>query len=190
MPRGGKAYSAVKRCMVIDDVPKNGLRELCALKYYQNKGPQITLQKPTAADSIYRVNTSIAQPRFAVDGSTEPNVYKQSCFHSDNNVPSWWIVDLLRDYTIVEVKITNRDRFSYRLSNFTVDIFSGSQDPRTITNWPMNFGAVCHHQRVEDGHLGASETRTLTCNSPTSGRYVRVVKYSLEPLTICEVGYL
>ncbi|GFR68113.1 hypothetical protein ElyMa_000268700 [Elysia marginata] len=36
------ASSTLTNQQVIDDVPKNGRRELCALIYYQNKGPHIT----------------------------------------------------------------------------------------------------------------------------------------------------
>ncbi|GFR73381.1 fucolectin-related protein [Elysia marginata] len=151
----------------------------------------VALKKPALGDSMYS-DTSVSQPRYAVDGRTLTDVWHYTCFHSSDYYwiynPHWWIVDLLRDYTIWEVKITNRNIFPERLNNFTVDIFTGSQDPRTLPNWPNNYGTICHHQPTEDGPLASSETRTLPCASATFGRYVRVVKYGYTSLVMCEVG--
>ncbi|KAK3744304.1 hypothetical protein RRG08_030387 [Elysia crispata] len=109
----------------------------------------VALKKPTLGDSMY-YDTSISQPRYAVDGRTLTDVWHYTCFHSSDYYwmynPNWWIVDLLQEYSIREVKITNRNIHSDRLKNFTVDIFSGSQDPRTLPSWPTNYGTVCLHQ--------------------------------------------
>ncbi|GFO40055.1 fucolectin [Plakobranchus ocellatus] len=71
----------------------------------------VALRKPALGDSMYS-DTSISQPRYAVNGDTKTDVWYYTCFHSSDYWwqynPHWWIVDLLQDFTIYEVKITNR----------------------------------------------------------------------------------
>ncbi|GFN85637.1 fucolectin-like [Plakobranchus ocellatus] len=95
----------------------------------------------------------------------------------------WWLVDLEDSCQIHSVALLNRDEFSYRLQNFTIDIFR--KDPRLEPTFPENSGQICAHQ-VDP--VGASQWVELDCNNgPVTGQFVRIVKRSFEALTLCQV---
>ena len=59
----------------------------------------------------------------AVDGVRNPHYDKASCTHTGKVDEPWWRVDLMDNYKVSSVKITNRaDHYGYRLKHFSVRV--------------------------------------------------------------------
>ena len=48
----------------------------------------------------------------AIDGNRDPDYHHGSCTHTGAQTKPWWRVDLLRQYTITSVAITNRGDYA------------------------------------------------------------------------------
>ncbi|XP_067650984.1 uncharacterized protein [Haliotis asinina] len=142
--------------------------------------PNIALNKPTKQSSDY--GPSMTSDR-AVDGNHNPYTTVKGCAHvAVYNKPSldWWQVDLQQTFLILTVSITNRG-CNDRLTNFSVEVHTSDQ---TISN---NSGLqLCYWHKDT---VGKGLTVDLPCAVNTTGRYVRIVKYSPgnRPLALCEV---
>ena len=122
-------------------------------------------------------------PGNGVDGLT--GLHYTQCTHTYwNSDPKWWMVDLQDRHWIHEVSLLNRgDCCTYRLQNFTVDMFA--EDPREVSGFPKNLGEICGHRTPE---VPGSQWANLLCNPrPLIGRFLRVVKWGYDALTLCEV---
>ena len=119
----------------------------------------------------------------AVDGYSESTDYRR-CAHTTAGNPQWWMVDLQDEHWIHRVSVLNRgDCCNDRLQNFTVDIFA--EDPRKMPGFPEMLGNVCARWKPA---VGLAQWVELTCDAgPIFGRFVRVVKWGLSYLTLCEV---
>ena len=79
--------------------------------------------KPTIQSSTYETGYSSN----AVDGVYHPDYYVSSCTHTNDDEEPWWRVDLMAQYTVTSVNITNRVKsYGRRLKNF--DIRVGNHD--------------------------------------------------------------
>ncbi|KAJ1158365.1 hypothetical protein NDU88_011056 [Pleurodeles waltl] len=112
----------------------------------------------------------------AVDGNLDPNYYHGSCSHTHIEKSPWWRLDMLDQYHIDTVKITNRNEFAERLTGAEIRIGNslannGNNNPRctVITN------------------IGASATGTFQCHG-MKGRYLNIIVPGITAfLTLCEV---
>ena len=168
---------------------------ICTTMFVLNHGAEasgltnVALHKPTAqgpetwSETDYQSIPSSFQSLKAVDGVDDTLGAK--CAHTVGEGPKWWLVDLLGEYKIYTVAVLNRDTFSYRLQNFTVEI--GNQDPRNMPGFPETVGQICFHHRSV---VGGAEWAELDCASGfLTGQFVRVVKWGYEHLTLCEVRH-
>ena len=80
-------------------------------------GENLALGKPTLQSSVVEEGISSN----AVDGNRHPDYSEKSCIQTDNQIESWWGVDLQDDFYVTSVVITNRrDCCSERLYNFEI----------------------------------------------------------------------
>ena len=168
---------------------------LCIVTFRVIKGTDsssltnVALHKPTAqgpgtyGNAFPHDDPTIYTSCQAVDGIESTNHVK--CTHTHSGNPMWWMVDLQATYQVHSVAILNRDVCSSRLQNFTVDTFL--EDPRTVPGFPGNYGKICSYRKTE---VGASQWVELDCDSTfVTGRFLRVIKWGYEHLTLCEVRY-
>uniref|UniRef100_A0A3P9A5I6 Fucolectin tachylectin-4 pentraxin-1 domain-containing protein n=1 Tax=Esox lucius TaxID=8010 RepID=A0A3P9A5I6_ESOLU len=113
----------------------------------------------------------------AIDGNRQSDFFHGSCTHSEKEANPWWRVDLLKNYQIHSVVITNRgDCCSDRLNGAEIRIGdslnnNGINNPRC---------AVIHS-------IPVGGTSSFSCNG-MKGRYVTVVIPGFNKiLTLCEV---
>nr|KAI8748098.1 fucolectin-like; partial [Biomphalaria glabrata] len=123
------------------------------------------------------------------DGDFDANVYNKHCQHTEYQYAPWWIVDLLGQFVIEQIKLTNRgDEYSsaIRFKNFTFDIFD--EDPRQLANFPNITGNICYYQIDPLG----TGTYPFNCSTSIIGRYVRLIMINNEnyPMNICELEVL
>lgn len=112
----------------------------------------------------------------AIDGNLDPNYFHGSCSHTHDDDGPWWRLDMLDEYYITRVSITNRNEAPERLTGAEILIGNslannGNNNPRcaVITN------------------IGAGETMTFECHGML-GRYLNVViPGKRASLTLCEV---
>uniref|UniRef100_A0A8C1JN76 Fucolectin tachylectin-4 pentraxin-1 domain-containing protein n=1 Tax=Cyprinus carpio TaxID=7962 RepID=A0A8C1JN76_CYPCA len=111
--------------------------------------------------------------RYAVDG------LRNSCSHTNPQTDPWWRVDLLNEYNVYRVAITNRDDYALngaviRVGNFPNNVYSNT---------------IC----AVISTIPSGATANFSCKG-IEGRYVIVhIPGELKTLTLCEVevyGYL
>ena len=65
----------------------------------------------------------------AIDGNRDPHYHHGSCTATDAQTNPWWRVDLLRQYTITSVAITNRgDCCADNINGAEIHIGSSQRD--------------------------------------------------------------
>ena len=149
----------------------------------------VALHKPTAQGPATWINPAYSDPTThksenAVDGIEDTEVVY--CTHTTEAKLMWWMVDLQATYRIYRVAVLNRDSMSYRLQNFTIDVFMN--DPRAEPDFPVTLGNICAYRKDP---VGVSQWAELNCDPrPIIGRFVRVVKSGYEQLTLCEVRFV
>ncbi|XP_041920157.1 fucolectin-1-like [Alosa sapidissima] len=112
----------------------------------------------------------------AIDGNHDANASHGSCTQTQSNLNPWWRVDLLQNYKVFSVIITNRILFPSRLNGAEIRI--GNSLEQNGVNNPRC--AV-----ISSVPAGLSET--FECNG-MEGRYVIVViRGRAEYLSLCEV---
>ncbi|XP_074659675.1 uncharacterized protein LOC141912324 [Tubulanus polymorphus] len=122
------------------------------------------------------------------DGNEAGQYWRSSCTHTNPTVsadrPLWWMVDLLAEYDIYEIRIVNRvDCCEDRLKNLTVIV---SQQPvsKTFSLTDVDASEIC---ATRESSLPRGKTR-IQCKPTITGRYVILTKPANgEALTICEV---
>ncbi|XP_063049249.1 fucolectin-6-like [Engraulis encrasicolus] len=120
----------------------------------------------------------------AIDGNRDSHYYHGSCTHIASQTNPWWRVDLLKEYIITSVSITNRgDCCPEKINGAEIHIGNsltdnGNQNPRA--------GVI--------SSIPAGRTLTLRWSHGVKGRYVNVfLPGSKKTLSLCEVevyGYL
>ncbi|XP_063049250.1 uncharacterized protein LOC134443334, partial [Engraulis encrasicolus] len=120
----------------------------------------------------------------AIDGNRDSHFHHGSCTLTDEDTNPWWRVDLLKEYIITSVVITNRgDCCPERLDGAEIRIGSSLIDNG---NDNTQVGVI--------SSIPAGESQTFTFSSGVSGRYVNVFLPGPErTLSLCEVeiyGYL
>ncbi|KAF5900042.1 fucolectin-like, partial [Clarias magur] len=115
-------------------------------------------------------------PAKAIDGNTASSVSFGSCSHTTQEYSPWWRVDLLAEYVIGTVVITNRgDCCSQRITGAEIHIGdsldnNGNNNPRCVVIPTIPAGA----------------SASFTCNM--MGRYVNIIIPNIyQFLTLCEV---
>ncbi|XP_069089771.1 fucolectin-like [Pleurodeles waltl] len=99
----------------------------------------------------------------AIDGNPDPTFLHGSCSHTNREFGPWWRLDMLDEYQVNSVSITNRNQFPEWLNGAEIRIGNslannGNNNPRC---------AVI-------ANAGSGETRTLQCHG-MKGRYLNVV---------------
>ncbi|XP_067657340.1 uncharacterized protein [Haliotis asinina] len=125
---------------------------------------------------------SYSQPHYAVDGNTNSDWYQGSCFGTDHNDRGpWWMVDLLRTYTIGNITIYNRaDDYWERLHDVTVEVFSVNP-----VRCPTATVVEC---KELPGQL--APVTHITCDQEVVGRFVRIRKETVDDydtMMFCEI---
>ncbi|XP_041347181.1 uncharacterized protein LOC121367077, partial [Gigantopelta aegis] len=125
-------------------------------------------------------NTNFTSSR-AVDGNTD---FCAATRYDD--IDQWWMVDLHGYFDIIDVIITNFDRWWSYLHSFTIDVF---------TENPIGCARATPVQCYNRTNaLGRGKTVQFKCRSTVIGRFVRVKKWKLvkqfDILPLCEVQIL
>ncbi|XP_071144177.1 fucolectin-1-like [Mytilus edulis] len=154
-------------------------------------GQNIALGKPTKQSSDFYLGNIPQFSYLAVDGSTS-NQHRfdiPGCTHTENELNSWWSVDLGAIYLISRVIIWGRkDCCIRRLSSFSIDAAMpvkphkcGPYQFGTWTDFDKGEISECYYQKVKVDFLNA------TCQQNTVGQFVRIQLDKTNPLTLCEV---
>ncbi|XP_071078866.1 uncharacterized protein [Haliotis cracherodii] len=105
---------------------------------------------------------------------------------SETGDAPWWQMDLNGAVTVLSVEITNRNDDKYTwLSNIQIDLYD--QLPSSCSG---DIEVTPHMCTSREEQVGQGETVTLTCDTPTIGRYLRItkmVKLPSEAFSLCEV---
>ncbi|XP_078506111.1 fucolectin-1-like [Lissotriton helveticus] len=144
------------------------------------KDKNVALRGRATQSSVYGagkiVDGYLALALNAIDGNLDPEYYHGSCSHTNTEDGPWWRLDMLDEYYITRVSITNRNAGPERLNGAEILIGNslvnnGNNNPRCAV---MN-------------NIGASETMTFECHGML-GRYLNVViPGKTTVLTLCEV---
>uniref|UniRef100_A0A3B1JRD0 Si:ch211-215k15.4 n=1 Tax=Astyanax mexicanus TaxID=7994 RepID=A0A3B1JRD0_ASTMX len=117
----------------------------------------------------------------AIDGNTDSNYDHGSCTATEWQENPWWRLDLLDEYTITSITITNRGNLPERLDGAEIHI--GNSLHLANLNVAIN---VLKAGVISTIPAGKSETYTF--DSGISGRYINVfIPGKNRLLTLCEV---
>ncbi|XP_012937037.1 fucolectin-4, partial [Aplysia californica] len=150
----------------------------------------LALGKPAAQNSVWSERgSSPAYAHLANDGDTNSIFNQGSCSKTgspdERDGSSWWIVDLLHQYLIHSVKITNR-KFTdvNKLKNFSVYVSAGN--PREDGEFPAvsHLGELCVFRT---SGIKSARTEQLSCGESVGGRYLTIHKIGNSNLVLCEV---
>ncbi|KAL2103721.1 hypothetical protein ACEWY4_000589 [Coilia grayii] len=114
----------------------------------------------------------------AIDGNPDPYFFHGSCTYTEAQTNPWWRVDLLKEYIITSVVITNRgDCCPERLNGAEIHIGNSLQN-----NGNHNPLAVLMRS------VSAEKRETFNMETGFKGRYVNVyLPGDSKILTLCEV---
>ncbi|XP_036413788.1 uncharacterized protein LOC118798515 [Colossoma macropomum] len=114
----------------------------------------------------------------AIDGNTDSNYDHGSCTSTKAQQNPWWRVDLLDEYTVTSVTITNRgDCCPERINGAEIRIGNSLLNNGNSNPWA---GVI--------SSIPAGESITLNFKKGIAGRYVNVViPGNNKALTLCEV---
>ncbi|KAL2084798.1 hypothetical protein ACEWY4_020316 [Coilia grayii] len=140
--------------------------------------------KATQSDLVRAPTSGEAIAQNAIDGNRDSNFFHGSCTHTDTQNNPWWRVDLLKEYIITSVVITNRgDCCPERLNGAEIRIGNSLLDNGNLN--PLA-GVI--------SSIPAGRSLTLRWGTGVKGRYVNVfLPGHNKVLTLCEVevyGYL
>jgi len=132
-------------------------------------------------------------PKHAVDGNRDATYYHVSCSHTDTGtliqqVPAWWAVDLVNQYRVYRVIITNRgDCCPERLRDFSIGMTDISPAVRPISLLNTADEGKIIGQYVGSPPAGIPTNVTCNCDAHKAGRFLFIQQTNYEPLTICEL---
>uniref|UniRef100_UPI0037E83F8B uncharacterized protein n=1 Tax=Semicossyphus pulcher TaxID=241346 RepID=UPI0037E83F8B len=114
----------------------------------------------------------------AIDGNRDSAFNAGSCTHTEEMANPWWRVDLLHNYIVTSILITNRgDCCADRINGAEIHIGDSLQDDGVAN--PLA-GVI--------SSIAAGSSFTLTLNSEIAGRYVTIfLPGAKRILTLCEV---
>ncbi|XP_059148118.1 fucolectin-like [Physella acuta] len=138
------------------------------------------LYKPAFQSSVFQGNSA----ERGNDGRMRGEMNSGNCMHTLCQNNSWWMVDLMDDYVIHGIFLTNRGDWyatAIKLNNFQIDVFK--TDPRLAPPFPLDSGDICYNQTAPVG----TGNYTWNCARPTVGRYLRLIKSNDECLHMCEM---
>ncbi|XP_072548656.1 fucolectin-1-like [Salminus brasiliensis] len=143
------------------------------------KGQNLALRgKATQSDLIDNPYTGHGHAYNAIDGNTDSHFYHGSCSATDWQQNPWWRVDLLDEYTVTSIVVTNRrDCCSEYINGAEIHVGNslqnnGNNNPRVgvITSIPPG------------------RSQTFSWDKGVSGRYVNVIiPGNNRVLILCEV---
>uniref|UniRef100_UPI0037E84108 uncharacterized protein n=2 Tax=Semicossyphus pulcher TaxID=241346 RepID=UPI0037E84108 len=160
-----------------------GRAEYLTLCEVEVKG-QPTGNTPQTAVSIARggkvAQSSLhgnAVPERAIDGNRASNWGQGSCTHTKKDMSPWWRLDLLKQYKVYTVTITNRrDCCHERLNGAELRIGDSLDDNGNVNPKCASITSI-----------GPGVSKTFQCKGMV-GRYVNIViPGRAEYLTLCEV---
>ena len=131
-------------------------------------------QQPAKQSSNYNVEHVASK---AIDGTRSSDLLDLSCTHTMKGTREWWQVDLGKTVIVYAVTITNRNTHWRRLGNFKISV--GASEYPTDNENPTCAG--------RNGLL-SGETKPIFCFNPIRGRYVTLLSWLDEVLTLCEVS--
>uniref|UniRef100_A0A4W5QZB8 C-type lectin domain-containing protein n=1 Tax=Hucho hucho TaxID=62062 RepID=A0A4W5QZB8_9TELE len=144
---------------------------LCELEVYGTPAGNLAMNGVATQSSLYG-NRDASD---AIDGKR--NTHYESCTHTLKDSNPWWRVDLLNEYRITEVTLTNR----------------GDCCPERLDGAEIRIGNSLENNGINNprcaviSHIPAGEAHTFQC-SGMHGRYVVVViPGRSEWLTLCEL---
>ncbi|ESO84619.1 hypothetical protein LOTGIDRAFT_168477 [Lottia gigantea] len=118
----------------------------------------------------------------AVDGNASFCSHTQS---TTGPVPNLWLVDLEANYKITNVNVLNRgDCCEERLQNFTISVWEYDPGPHIKYNMTANAFCICATQLTA---VPGGQWANLTCTQKCVGRFVLLMSYYNDHLTLCEV---
>ncbi|XP_071088254.1 uncharacterized protein [Haliotis cracherodii] len=135
------------------------------------------------ASSPTRLWTSAWSADKAVDGNSHQNVYKNSCFHSKDNVQSSWRVDLGDDYRIHDVRIYHQKNHLARIRTAALYMSNTNNTPSVpCYTFPSNtsdtgsgiYNVVCdgigrYFTITDPTHLNLCEVEIYVCSPGVFG---------------------
>uniref|UniRef100_A0A673HFX1 Fucolectin tachylectin-4 pentraxin-1 domain-containing protein n=1 Tax=Sinocyclocheilus rhinocerous TaxID=307959 RepID=A0A673HFX1_9TELE len=126
---------------------------------------------PTANTALWRIASQSSQLEDWISRNTVDGL-RDSCSHTNPQTDPWWKVDLLNEYKVNRVAITNRlSKYYYRINGAVIRI--------------TDVLSVCRCAVVSTIPSGA--TANFSCGG-IEGRYVTVhIPGDLKILTLCEV---
>ncbi|XP_066532379.1 fucolectin-4-like [Hoplias malabaricus] len=134
--------------------------------------------KATQSDLIENPWAQYGHAYNAIDGNTDSHYHHGSCTATDQQHHPWWRVDLLNEFTITSITITNRaDCCPERINGAEVHIGNSLVNEGNSNPWA---GVI--------PTLPAGQSITFNFEKSFSGRYVNVIiPKENQILTLCEV---
>ncbi|XP_053112213.1 uncharacterized protein LOC128327440 [Hemicordylus capensis] len=115
-------------------------------------------------------------PEHAIDGSTSANYLRGHCTHTELDINPWWTLDLMAEFHVWRVNITNRgDCCAERINGAEI----------LIGNSPEK-GGIKNPRCATISSLGPGETGTFDCGG-IQGQYVTVTIPGIRYLSMCQV---
>ncbi|XP_071078875.1 uncharacterized protein [Haliotis cracherodii] len=134
----------------------------------------------------FALQSSVALPSTNAMVATDDDISTCSLTGSETGDAPWWQMDLNEAVTVLSVEITNRNDDKYTwLSNIQIDLYD--QLPSSCSG---DTEVTPHKCTSREEQVGQGEAVTLTCDTPTTGRYLRITKKVKNPgeaLSLCEV---
>ncbi|XP_046364214.2 uncharacterized protein LOC124140612 isoform X3 [Haliotis rufescens] len=134
----------------------------------------------------FALQSSVVSPSTNAKMATDDDVSTCSVTGSETGDAPWWQMDLNGAVTVLSVEITNRNDDKYTwLSNIQIDLYD--QLPSSCSG---DTEVTRHKCTFREEQVGRGETVTLTCDTPMTGRYLRItkmVKLPSEAFSLCEV---
>ncbi|KAJ8340850.1 hypothetical protein SKAU_G00331410 [Synaphobranchus kaupii] len=156
------------------------LKLVSALDISDKRLENVALRGRPASRPFWRSEQSVySHAGNSIDGNRDSNLIHGSCSITHNDANPWWRVDLLEEYVVASVTITNRGDCVV-----CATWIIGAQI--TIGDSLENNG-IDNPQCSVVSSLAAGETKTFQCDVPLSGRYVTVYLPRRDYLEICEV---
>ncbi|KAG9259549.1 hypothetical protein AMEX_G27861 [Astyanax mexicanus] len=142
------------------------------------KGKNLALNGKATQSTLVKNNwAAFGHAYNAIDGNTDSNYDHGSCTATEWQENPWWRLDLLDEYTITSITITNRGNLSERLNGAEIHIGNS-----LVNNGNNN------QQAGVISTIPAGKSETYTFDSGISGRYINVfIPGKNRLLTLCEV---
>ncbi|XP_053183284.1 fucolectin-2-like [Scomber japonicus] len=134
--------------------------------------------KATQSQRYTGSGTSLGDAYNAIDGNRDARFTSGSCTHTAQMTNPWWRVDLLENYMVTTVIITNRgDCCANRLNGAEVHVTKH-----------LHSGYSGNSRVAVISHIPAGRPHIINLEKPVEGRFVTVfLPGSGKILTLCEV---